>query len=355
MFNLRNLVFAGIVAVATVFATITLTAQKKQSLHQSATSFLNSLSTEQKAKATYPFDSEERFNWFFVPRDRKGLSLKDMTPTQQENALKLLATSLSASGYKKAEGIRQLEVLLHEMEQGRGPTRDLGLYYVTIFGEPSEKGTWAWRYEGHHLSLHWTSIKGTVVASSPQFLGSNPGEVKTGAKAGTRYLAGEEDLARSLVKSLNEEQAKMAILSQTAPSDIITGAMRKAKALEDKGIPYSNLTKEQQSIFNTVLMEYANVQAPETAKRRINAIRKSGMETVKFAWMGGLEKGQAHYYRIQGATFLIEYDNTQNNANHIHSVWRDFDGDFGEDLLAKHYKSAEVEHGHDHPHSHTHE
>lgn len=346
MLTRREMILAGTAAAATMVGEVA-KAQKKPVLHQAAASFIAMLDAEQKQKALFPFNSEERLTWFYIPKERKGLHYKLMTPAQQDAARTLLALSLSKSGFKKVETIRQLENVLKEIEKGSGPVRDPEIYYFTFFGEPSAKGTWGWRYEGHHCSLHWTAIKGKIIASSPQFLGCNPGEVRSGPQKGTRVLAAEEDFGRALVKSLNDEQRKTAIISEKAPGDILTTATRKAAILEDKGIPYSQLNKEQQGIFMTLMQEYANVQVPEIAKQRLEAVHKAGMESIKFAWMGGIERGQPHYYRIQGSTFLIEYDNTQNDANHIHSVWRDFKGDFGVDLLAMHYQTAEHDHGHD--------
>jgi hypothetical protein len=320
--------------------------QATKNMYQAAAEFVATLDAEQRAKALLPFNSEERLNWHYVPMERKGLHYKAMNPTQQAAAHALLQVGLSAAGYKKVEAIRQLENVLRELENGN-TGRDPELYYFAIFGEPSARGTWGWRYEGHHTSLHWTAVKGKIIASSPQFLGTNPAEVRSGPQQGTRVLHAEEDLGRALVKSLNADQRKEAIVSDTAPGDILTAATRKAAMLDDKGIAYSRLTKMQQGLFLTLLQEYATVQTPEIAKRRLEAVHKAGMDGVKFAWMGGIERGQPHYYRIQGTTFLIEYDNTQNDANHIHSVWRDFQGDFGVDLLALHYQTADHDHGHD--------
>ena len=347
MLNRREVILGGTLAATGAIAEKATARQQKPTMAQAAQSFVATLDAEQKQKALLPFNSEERLNWHYVPMERKGLHYKAMSPDQQKAAQALLLVGLSKSGFNKIETIRQLENVLREMEKGSGPTRDPDLYYFAVFGEPTAKGTWGWRYEGHHVSLHWTSVKGKIVASSPQFLGSNPAEVRSGPMQGTRVLKTEEDLGRALVKSLNAEQRKTAILSETAPGDIVTAASRKAAIMEDKGIAYTDLQKEQQGILLTLVQEYANVQAPEIAKQRLEAVKKAGMDSVKFAWMGGLEKGQGHYYRIQGATFLIEYDCTQNNANHIHSVWRDFKGDFGADLLALHYHTADHDHGHD--------
>lgn len=310
----------------------------ERKMHEAVREFLALLDTEQRRKTVFAFNSEERLNWHYVPRDRQGLPYKAMTPTQQKAAVNLLRRGLSQKGFQKTATIRELETVLREIEQGRGPVRDRDLFYFTVFGEPSEKGAWGWRYEGHHISLHWTYIDGRLIADTPQFLGANPAEVRQGPMKGTRVLAAEEDLARVLVQSLNVVQRKEAILSETAPPDILTRADRQAAMQEDRGIAYRQLTREQQGMLLQLIREHAGAQPQEQARQRLAKIRQAGLEGVKFAWMGGLERGQGHYYRIQGPTFLVEYDNTQNDANHIHSVWRDFRGDFGRDLLAEHYK-----------------
>jgi hypothetical protein len=316
---------------------------KPETLEAAAREFLSTLDTGQKSRATFPFSSDERLNWHFIPRERKGLPLKDMNPAQQQAALNLLKVSLSETGYNKAATIRELEKILKAVEMGKGPTRDPINYYFSVFGEPTPTGTWGWRYEGHHCAQNWTVVKGRAVASSPQFFGSNPAEVRVdvvGAPPkGTKVLRGEEEKARLLLNALTEDQKKQAILSPTAPNDIITGAQRQAAIQEDKGIAYKDLSKEQQRMLVSVIREYTDAQAKPLAEERLAKIRKAGMDGIKFAWMGSTEVNQGHYYRVQGSTFLIEYDNTQNNANHVHAVWRDFKGDFGMDLLAMHYQA----------------
>jgi hypothetical protein len=340
---------AGLAAVAmSLLAAVPANAKPVESkMVDAANRFLAALKDEQKAKATFPFDSEERFNWFFTPVPRKGLTMKEMTEPQKKAALDLLRTGLSVKGYQKAETIRQLESVLKEVEQGKGPDRDPINYFVSIFGTPTEKGVWGWRWEGHHQSFNWTFIDGKVIASTPQFLGSNPAEVRVEHKMkGTRVLAAEEDLARALVKSLETSQKGEAVISEKAPADILTSNQRQAAIQEDRGVAYGKLTSEQKGMLMALIHEVAEVQAPELSKARIQRLTKAGLDSVKFAWMGGLDRGQPHYYRVQGKTFLIEYDNTQNDANHVHCVWRDFNGDFGRDLLAEHYKSAPNNHGH---------
>jgi Protein of unknown function (DUF3500) len=305
-----------------------------------AKAFVATLEPEQKSKAMLPFNSEERFRWFYTPVSRKGIPLKELKPAQRDAALALLRAGLSEKGYSKAETIRRLEEVLHEIEQGSGPTRDPDLYFFTIFGEPAATGAWGWRYEGHHCSQNWTIVEGKSIGSSPQFFGANPAEVRQGPMKGTRVLKAEEDLGRALVKSLSTEQRAEAVLSTTAPGDILTTNTRKAAIQEDKGVAYNKLNKDQQGTLMALIEEYLSAQPRPEARQRLDKIRKAGFDQVKFAWMGGVEKGQGHYYRVQGSTFLIEYDNTQNDANHIHCVWRDFNGDWGADLLAEHYKNS---------------
>jgi hypothetical protein len=274
-----------------------------------------------------------------VPIERKGISFGQMTPGQRELASKLIRASLSAKGFEKTETIRRLENVLLDIEKGRGPTRDPDRYFVTLFGEPASRCPWGWRYEGHHVSLNWTVLDGKLIASSPQFLGANPAEVRFGSMRGTRALGAEEDLARSLLSSLNETQRREALLSAPAPADIITSSQRQTSILEDTGIAYDHLDHAQQGILLMLIREHAGAQVDVEAGKRLAAIRKEGVARIKFAWMGGTIPGQGHYYRVQGPTFLIEFDNTQDHANHIHSVWRDFKGDFGADLLEMHYQA----------------
>jgi hypothetical protein len=315
----------------------------ESSMLQAARAFLATLDPVEKSQAMFPFNSEERFRWFYTPVPRKGISLEEMTEKQKKAALNLLRAGLSEKGYNKAETIRQLEDVLQELEQGRGPKRDPELYFFTFFGEPSESEAWGWRYEGHHCSQNWTVVNGKSIfgpANSPQFFGANPAQVRSGPMRGTRVLAAEEDLGRSLVKSLNPAQRAEAVLSATAPADILTNNQRQAAIQEDKGVAYAKLSKEQQGTLLALIEEYLSAQPLAPARARLEKIRKSGLDHIKFAWMGGLEDGEGHYYRVQGSTFLVEFDNTQNDANHIHCVWRDFNGDWGEDLLAEHYRNS---------------
>jgi hypothetical protein len=301
--------------------------------------FRDSLEPAQRARLQLPFETEERFNWNFVPMARAGVSFKQMSEPQREAALDLLRAGLSDKGFGKAEAVRALESILAEIE--RNPVRrDPELYFLVIFGEPTATGTWGWRYEGHHISLNWTLVGGASIASTPQFLGSNPAEVRHGPQKGRRVLAAEEDLARALLGSLTETQRTQAVISPRAPADILSSNLRRATPQEERGLAHAGMTPEQRGLLLALIDEYAGTQPQAVARARLDRLRAAGLENVRFAWMGGLERGKRHYYRVQGPTFLIEYDNTQNGANHIHTVWRDFDGDFGVDLLSEHYRNS---------------
>ena len=330
---------AVVLCLSAVYAPAARAQEPPQKMAEAANAWLATLTAEQRTMATLAFDSEERFKWFFVPRQRVGLPLKKMSPAQRGAVRTLLEAGLSEKGYSKAETIRMLEPVLAEIE--KNPVRrDPDLYYVTIFGDPSASGTWGWRYEGHHISLHWTVVAGRSLATTPQFFGSNPAEVRDGPAKGTRALAAEEDLGRALVKALTATQRAQAVLSADAPGDILTSNTRKAALQERRGLAYSAMTAEQRGMLLAIIEEYASAMPRAVARARVERITRAGLDTVVFAWMGGLDKGAPHYYRVQGPTFLIEYDCTQDDANHIHSVWRDFEGDFGVDLLAEHHRNS---------------
>ena len=309
---------------------------------QAARHFLNSLTSEQRSKANFQFQDDERMNWHFIPKERKGLPLLEMTPPQKALAHALLSAGLSQQGYIKAVTIMSLEDVLRAMEKDDGNRRNPEKYYFSVFGEPSDTGTWGFRVEGHHLSQNFAVVNGKI-ADTPSFFGSNPAEVREGPRKGLRILAHEEDLARDLLESLSAEQKKVAIVTQEAYKDILTAASRKA-ALEGQpsGLSAAKMNKKQFDLLQTLLADYANNVPEQLAQTRMDHIKKAGTNLF-FAWAGVEQRGGPHYYRIQSPTFLIEYDNTQNDANHIHSVWRDFNGDFGLDLLAMHYQAS---HGH---------
>ena len=298
-----------------------------------ASLLLGSLDDAQKAKASLQFSTEQREDWHYIPKDRKGLPIGDLTPEQLELSKQLLRSGMSQSGVIKVETIITLESLLAEME--KNPTyRDPKKYAITLFGEPKADGTWGWSFEGHHVSVNFTIVDGKSISCTPSFLGANPGEVKEGKMKGTQPLAKEENLARALATALKEAEMPVVYTDQ-APAEILTGADRKVTQLEQVGVSISEMTDAQQRGLLNLIGEYANRYRREVANKAMGRVRED-LESIQFGWAGSLAPGEAYYYRIQGKQFLIEACNIQNNANHIHTVWRDFDGDFGRDALGEH-------------------
>lgn len=334
-----------------------------------AAAFLAALTPEQRTVAVFPFEDEERFVWHFTPVPRRGIPLKDLTPTQRQLAQALISSGYGPAGAVKAATIMSLEAVLLEQEQQRaeqaihsiGSSRNMmiaelmlreghaavwqhvrhpELYFLTVFGQPSASASWGWRLEGHHVSLNVTVVDGREVVAAPTFFGANPAEVRQGPRVGLRALAEEEDLARRLLAELNEEQRGRAIVAAEAPDDILTFNQRRAEQLDAAGIPAGALGAAGRECLNALLEAYAAAMPAEVAARRMAVAHAAPQDALFFAWMGGTERGERHYYRVQGPSFLIEYDNTQDGGNHIHSVWRDFQGDWGLDLLGRHLTEA---------------
>jgi hypothetical protein len=309
-----------------------------------ATRFLDGLSAEQRQQATFPIDSEELTRWHFIPTNtfpRKGVPLKTMTEPQRVLARDLLRAGLSQTGYLTATGIMDLETILKAIETTGTNTRDPELYYFTVFGTPAAKGAWGWRVEGHHLSLHFVVAGGSAIATTPAFFGSNPAEVRVdGPQKGLRLLGAREDAARALLMALDEAQRKTATFADVAPNEIVTTTTLKVDPLSPAGLAASAMQPGQRDLLMKLVEVYTGTMTEDVASERMARIREAGLEKISFAWAGPAERGHRHYYRVQGPTFLIEYDNSQNNGNHVHSVWRDFNGDFGRDLLREHVKSV---------------
>ncbi|MEZ5418223.1 MAG: DUF3500 domain-containing protein [Vicinamibacterales bacterium] len=310
-------------------------------MSQAATRFLAALTPEQRAQAAFPVASEERLRWHFIPNEmfpRKGLAFRGMTDEQKERAHDLLKAGLSQRGYMTATAIVQLEDVLRDLEKGGRFARDPVDYQFTIFGTPGSEA-WGWRVEGHHLSLHFTIAGGKAVATSPTFTGVNPAEVREGPRRGTRVLAPLEDLGRAMVMALDEPRRESAVIDPVAPGDILTMNTNDIAPLSPAGAVASAMTADQRAALMRLIEAYAAILADDLAAERLAKVKAAGLDAVTFAWAGPLEKGARHYYRVQGPTFLIEYDNTQNGGNHIHAVWRDFQGDFGRDLLREHLRA----------------
>jgi hypothetical protein len=303
-----------------------------------ASHWLSALDAAQRGKAQFALQADERLNWHFIPKERNGLPFKEMTPAQRHLAYALIGSGLSAEGVVKAATIMSLEQILRDLENAP-ERRDPEKYFISIFGDPSKDKSWGWRCEGHHCSLNFSIVDGHI-SGTPCFFGSNPAIVREGPRAGLRVLGGEEESGRALVKHLNDEQKKTAILPGDAPKEILSEAKRKADPLQPAGLAAAAMTTEQKQLLREIVTTYVHRLRSEVSDAEVAQIDKAGFDAVHFAWAGGTDPGQPHYYRVQGPTFLIEYDNTQNGANHSHAVWREFNGDFGADLLAEHYKAA---------------
>jgi hypothetical protein len=336
------------------FGSVVAADRSATAMSTAATAFLGALTPEQRQQAAFAFDTDERVHWHFIPTEmfpRKGLLIRDMTPAQRTLAHDLMKASLSQRGYMTATQIMDLENVLNAIEAAqraagssaeaaRALERNPQKYFFSVFGTPSPKNTWGWRVEGHHVSLHFSVVNGTLVASSPTFFGSNPAEVRDGPKKGLRILGAEEDAARALLDALDASQRTTAIIEAKAPGDMLTMANVDIKPLSPAGLGAEAMTPPQRELLMKLIDVYTGYMPADVAAERTAKLKKAGAEKIAFAWAGETERGKKHYYRVQGPTFLVEYDNTQNDGNHIHSVWRDFNGDFGRDLLREHLRSV---------------
>ena len=305
-----------------------------------ANRFLGLLPEDLRAQAVFPFDSEERFDWHFVPRTRKGLSMKAMNEQQRSAAMAMLRMGLSEQGYKTAQAIMHLENVLRELEN-RPPDdtrRDPDNYSFSIFGTPAEHQPWGWRIEGHHLSLHFSFISRKLISFTPGFMGTNPAIVPSGPQKGRQILKRESDVAYELLKSFTPDQLQQVVFAAESPYEIITANNRKISLESPVGLSYAGMNASQRKKLVELLNVYIGRYHKTLANNRMAQLEKMGLGKIHFAWAGSQDRSAGHYYRIQGPTLLIEFDNTQNDANHVHTVVRDLNNDFGEDFLSEHYK-----------------
>ncbi len=308
--------------------------------------FLETLMPNLRRKVEFPFADAERQRWHYIPRemfDRKGVYLQEMNEKQRVAAFNLLATGLSRAGYQKATAIIDLEATLGEQERMEGMAqlvRDPELYAFSVFGDPTNHGPWGWRAEGHHVSLHFTVVNRELITPNPFFFGSNPAEVRHGPDKGLRILSAEEDLARQLLGSLNSDQKSKTVINETAPADILTRDVPKVQLDTAEGLAVESMTTGQREVLAQLIDTYIDRLPDQLAKIEERKLRDAGINDIHFAWAGPANRGQPHYYRLHGSFFFVEYDNTQNNANHIHTVWRHIEDDFGIDLLRSHYQNG---------------
>jgi hypothetical protein len=308
--------------------------------------WLGSLDAAQRARATFPFDTEERFVWAYTPVSHEGLALADMTAAQRDGAMSMLTASLSARGAAETRAIIDLETVLGELERTAGRAgserRDPLRYWFGVFGDPADTASpWAWRLGGHHVCVHVTVASGVIVSATPSFLGANPAVVPSGPTAGSMALTGEETLARRLLSSLRPDQRAIAVVDPVAPPDIRSGTGRRAATGRiPTGVARGALDVEQQGHFDLIVRHYLGRAREDVAADAWERLAREGLDESTFAWAGQAEPGHGHYYAVRGGSLLIEYDNTQNGANHIHAVWRDLANDWGDDVLAAHYRRS---------------
>ena len=301
--------------------------------------WLDGLDESQRAQATFSFATPERFVWAYTPGRREGLAIRDMREEQRSAAMAVLSSALSSRTAGEIAAIMALETVLGRLEQaaGRGGwlRRDPELYWFAVFGSPAD-GTWSWRVGGHHVAVHVAIDGERVIGTTPSFLGANPAVVPGGPNAGARTLTGEELLARALMAALAPAERSAAVVEDRAPADILTGTGRQA---EVRGVPagvrHADLGRSRQELLERLIRHYIERARPEVAEPLWERLQR-GIGDVTFAWAGSDVPGNGHYYAIRGGRLVIEYDNTQNGANHIHSVFRDLEDDWGGDALGTH-------------------
>ena len=302
-------------------------------MRESAERFLATLPEKQRATAVRAFDDRDRVDWHYTPRSRNGISLKELNARGRDAAHALLKTALSAAGYRKVVNIIELELVLRELEMF-GLMRDPEKYHLTFYATPSSTSRWGWRFEGHHLSLNFTLAGDRIAVDTPSFFGANPATVPSGPKKGFRALGEEHDAGWAVLDSLSDAQRREAVISTHTYGDIVTSNREKVDPLEAAGLEASKLDERQRALLWKIVEIYAASFEPGLAEARLARAREGGIETLRFAWAGSTTRGAPHYYRVQGMKFLIEYDASQDGGNHIHTVWRDYAGDFGRSLSA---------------------
>lgn len=330
-------VWAGIILLFT-----TIVSCYAQDAVSTANRLIHSLSKEQQSTTLFPFLTEERFNFHFVPKERKGITINELNEVQKTAVVDLLRACLSEKTFQQTQDIRRLDAILKVLEKRNEDDhyRDTGNYHLSIFGIPANNTIWGWRFEGHHISFSFSFNQQKMVSGTPGFLGSNPSIVLEGKEKGKQVLKDETDMALALLHSLNAQQMQQVLLSKEAPRDIISFNKRTATTENIIGISYASLTTQQQQFFLQLVSVYVHRFTKLFAEDMLKQIQEAGLENLRFAWAGKTDAGPGnpHYYSIKGPTILIEYDNTQNNANHVHSVIRDLKYDFGGDALLEHYQ-----------------
>lgn len=315
-------------------------AQLQEDMARRAQDLIEDLTDAQRRQVLYPFDADERHDWHYFPRRRPGVALRDMTAAQQERVWALLEVGLSEQGLEKTRGVIRTEAILGELT-GRRQYRDPENYAIVLFGHPTSGKPWSWRFEGHHLSLTFTVVPGHGVAVTPAFVGANPATVpESHEQAGFKVLGQEEAHGFRLLHSLSDTQRTTALIASESFGNILSGPGREGRLQQRIGLALGAMTAAQRQQAVTLIETYVKNVRPELAKRELDRLAAAGIDTIHFAWAGSQQPRRPHYYRLHGPRLVIEYDNTQDGANHIHAVWHDPTNSFGQDLLRAHYEAS---------------
>jgi hypothetical protein len=336
----RHVLFPLLLSVGIAPETVAQNNDAAPKMRSFAQALIAGVDERRRSKLVLAFSDPLRTDWHYTPRSRPGLSFADLDVKQRASVHALLATALSEIGQRKVVNIIELELVLREMEFAMALLRDPEKYSIVFFGQPSAEAPWGWRFEGHHLSLSFTLRGERAIASTPSFFGANPAEVRKGPKKGLRVLAAEEDEARALMASFDDRQRTTAVIDERSYGDIVTRNADKVAPLDKRGLDAQSMTEAQRTQLRKLIEVYADNFEPGLKQARLARVNEGDFGATRFAWAGPTERGKPHYYRVQGAKFLIEYDASQGDGNHIHTVWRDFDGDFGRDLLREHHTAA---------------
>jgi hypothetical protein len=327
-----------LIAAALVAAHPALRSTPEARIATAARAFLERLSPGQREKVSALFDSGARKDWHFVPRERPGVMLGELDDAQRAAMRALLDSVLSERGRAKVEGVVHLEAILRELESRPGAPsamRDPDRYALRVFGTPGEK-PWGFKFEGHHVAVNVTCADDEAISTTPFFLGANPARVAQGPDEGLRVLALEEDLGRELVLSLDASERATATLAGATPADVILGPGRDSGFDRAEGLALAAMSEPSRAIALRLFDEVSGDLAADLASQARARLHEDGLEQVRFGWSGGTKSGEPHYWRLSSRRFAIEYDDVQGGANHIHVVWRDFERDFGLDVLRAH-------------------
>ena len=320
-------------------------------IRQATNTFLASLTPVQRADTMMPFNHRERFNWNESPGPRLGVVLKDLNESQRRLAMDLLEASAGEGGLQKIlMSLAREPVLAATQRTPEGAVlRDPELFYIAVFDTPSATEPWGWRFEGHHISANFT-IQGDAISNTPFFIGAQPNDLSAdladaarqaanqiSPALAERMLPGEEDKARALVQSLDAAQRAIVVFDRTEPreADMLTGINNmQTSPLDPPGLLAAQMTPEQKRLLVALVEEYLT-RMPEdvAADRRSRLLEGSALDEVAFQWHGSIESGEAHNYTVQGPTFIIEYAQSRGDTvGHVHTTWREFEGDFGLNL-----------------------